>query len=105
MMPKRIVTDKLPSYGTARKQVMPRAEHRAHKGLNNRAENSHVPLRKRERMMQGFWSAGGLQRFTSVFSAVGNLFVPPQSHQSALASYLHRLWAMAAWKAATGVLA
>jgi putative transposase len=54
---------------------MPAVEHRSHKGLNNRAENSHVPLRKRERMMQGFRSVGGLQRFVAVFSAVRNLFV------------------------------
>ncbi|MBY5606457.1 DDE-type integrase/transposase/recombinase, partial [Rhizobium leguminosarum] len=58
-------------------------EHRSHKGLNNRAENSHVPLRKRERMMQGFRSVGGLQRFISVFSAVRNLFVAPHLRHSA----------------------
>ncbi len=52
--PKRIITDKLGSYGAARKQVMPGVEHRSHKGLNNRAENSHVPLRKRERIPQHF---------------------------------------------------
>jgi putative transposase len=75
--PKRIITDKMPSYAAARRQVLPRVEHRSHKGLNNRAENSHLPLRTRERMMQGFRSVGGLQRFTSVFSAGGNLFVPP----------------------------
>ena len=79
--PKRIITDKLPSYGAAKSQVMPGVEHRSHKGLNNRAENSHLPLRKRERMMQGFRSAGGLQRFTSVFSAVRNLFVLPHSNR------------------------
>jgi putative transposase len=105
MAPKRIVTDKLPSDAAARRQVMPKVEHRSHKGLNNRAENSHVPLRKRERMLQGFRSAGDLQRFTSVFSAVRNLFVPPHSHQSALATYLHRLQAMATWKAAAGAAA
>ncbi|WP_134500159.1 IS6 family transposase, partial [Microvirga pakistanensis] len=37
MVPKRIITDKLPSYGAARRKVMPRVEHRSHKGLNNRA--------------------------------------------------------------------
>ena len=105
MVPKRIITDKLPSYGAARRQVMPSVDHRSHKGLNNRAENSHLPLRKRERMMQGFRSAGGLQRFTSVFSAVRNLFVPSSPYKSALATHLHRLQAMAAWKAAAGVLA
>ncbi len=74
LTPKRIVTDKLRSYGAA--EVMHAVEHRSHKGLNNRAENSHVPLRKRERMMQGFRSVGGLQRFISIFSALRNLFVP-----------------------------
>ncbi|MNV72246.1 hypothetical protein D3C71_1653210 [compost metagenome] len=59
--PKRMITDKLLSYGAARRQVMPHVKHRSHKGLNNRAENSHVPLRKRERMMQGFRSPGGLR--------------------------------------------
>ena len=70
LAPKRIVTDKLRSYGAARRDVMSAVEHRSHKGLNNRAENSHVPLRKRERIMQGFRSVGGLQRFISVFSAL-----------------------------------
>jgi putative transposase len=103
--PRRMITDKLGSYAAARRQIMPRTEHRSHKGLNNRAENSHLPLRKRERMMQGFRSAGGLQRFTSVFSAVRNLFVPPRPTRSALATHLHRLQALAAWKAAACVLA
>ncbi len=65
-----MITDKLASYEAVGRQVMPRVEHRSHKGLNNRAENSHVSLRKRERMMQGFRSAGSLQRFTNGFSAV-----------------------------------
>jgi len=51
--PKRMITNKLRSYGAARRQVMPAVEHRSHKGLDNRAENSHLPLRKRERTMQG----------------------------------------------------
>ena len=43
LMPKRIITDKLRSYAAAKREVMPSVEHRSHKGLNNRAENSHVP--------------------------------------------------------------
>lgn len=70
LTPKRIITDKLRSYRAAKRNVMPSVEHRSHKGLNNRAENSHLPLRKRERMMQGFRSVGGLQRFVSIFSVV-----------------------------------
>ncbi len=98
--PRRMITDKLGSYAAARRQIMPAVEHRSHKGLNNRAENSHLSLRKRERVMQGFRTPGGLQRFVSVFSAVRNLFVPPRSRRSALATHLHRLNAMAAWKSA-----
>lgn len=97
--PKRMITDKLRSYGAAKRQVMPDVEHRSHKGLNNRAENSHVPLRKREQMMQGFRSPGSLQRFVSIFSALRNLFVPPRSKRSALAT--HSLQAKAEWKAIT----
>ena len=52
--PKRMVTDKLRSHGAARRQVMPTVEHRSHKGLNDRAENSHLPLRKRERSCRDF---------------------------------------------------
>ncbi len=105
LSPKRIITDKLRSYGAAKRDVMPAVEHRSHKGLNNRAENSHVPLRKRERMMQGFRSVGGLQRFISVFSAVRNLFVAPHQRHSALATHIHRIRAMAQWKAVTAAIA
>jgi putative transposase len=101
MKPKRIITDKLRSYGAARAQVMPNVEHRSHKGLNNRAENSHLPLRKRERIMQRFRSAGALQRFVSIFSAIRNLIVPPRSKRSAIGIHVHRLQAMAEWTAVT----
>ena len=105
MPPRRIVTDKLRSYGAARRDIMPTVEHRSHKGLNNRAENSHLPLRKRERTMQGFRSAGGLQRFLSIFSALRNLFVTPRHNRSALATHIHRIRAIAHWKAVTGAVA
>jgi putative transposase len=103
--PRRMITDKLGSYAAAQRQIMPAVEHRSHKGLNNRAENSHVPLRKRERAMQSFRSPGGLQRFVTVFSAVRNHFVPPRSRRSALATHLHRLDAMARWKAVADIAA
>src|SRR4051794_16230075 len=48
-VPRVMITDKLPSYGAAKGEVMPSVEHRRHKGLNNRAENSHQPTRRRER--------------------------------------------------------
>ena len=103
--PKRIITDKLGSYAAARRAVMPNVEHRSHKGLNNRAENSHVPIRNRERAMQGFRSWQGLQRFVSTFSAVRNHFVPPRSNRSALSTHLHRLKSIAEWKSVAAAAA
>jgi putative transposase len=101
--PRRVITDKLGSYAAAQRQIMPDIEHRSHKGLNNRAENSHLPFRRRERVMQGFRSPRYLQRFVNDFSAVRNLFVPLRSHRSAPAARLHRLTAMAEWKVAADI--
>jgi putative transposase len=56
--PRVMITDKLASYGAAKAEVMPSVEHRRHKGLNNRAENSHQPTRRRERQMKRFKSPG-----------------------------------------------
>ncbi|GED90826.1 hypothetical protein TNCT6_79110 [Streptomyces sp. 6-11-2] len=75
-VPRVIVTDKLRSCGAAHREAMPSVEHRSHKGLNNRAENSHQPTRQRERAMKGFRSAGGAQRFLSAFSGVSPHFRP-----------------------------
>src|SRR5215203_7475388 len=50
-VPRVMITDKLASYSAAQREVMPSVEHRRHKGLNNRAENSHQPTRRRERQM------------------------------------------------------
>jgi putative transposase len=60
--PRVMITDKLASYGAAKRDVMPAVEHRQHKGLNNRAESSHQPTRRRERQMKQFKSAGQAQR-------------------------------------------
>ncbi|KZL04994.1 Integrase core domain protein [Pseudovibrio sp. Ad26] len=98
--PKRMITDKLGSYGAARREVMPAVEHLSHKGLNNRAENSHLPLRKRERAMQKFKSPGQLQRFLATFSGLRNLFVPPRHQRSTIDIHLHRINAFSLWKQA-----
>jgi len=55
---------------------MPSVEHRQHKGLNNRAENSHQPTRQRERAMRRFKSPGHAQRFLSVFGLILDHFRP-----------------------------
>ena len=99
--PKRFITDKLRSYGAAKREIAPGVEHRSHKGLNNRAENSHLPFRKRERAMQGYRSPGSLQRFVSIHSAIRNCFFVPSRRRSALTIRYHRLEAFDVWNAAT----
>lgn len=76
--PRVMITEKLRSYGAAKREIMPGVEHRSHKGLNNRAENSHQPTRRRERIMKGFKSARHLQRFVSIHDPVANLFHFPR---------------------------
>ena len=75
--PRVLITDKLRSYGAARAKMGLRVDHRQHKGLNNRAENSHQPTRRRERIMKRFKSARQAQRFLSVHDQVANLFHIP----------------------------
>jgi putative transposase len=55
--PRVMITDKLASYGAAKRETIPGIEHRQHKGLNNRADHSHQPTRRRERQMKQFKSA------------------------------------------------
>lgn len=78
-VPRVIVTDKLRSYQAAKNEVMPSVEHRRHKGLNNRAENSHQPTRAREKIMRRFKSPGQAQRFLSAFGTI-NLHFRPRRH-------------------------
>ena len=58
------------------------AEHRSHKGLNNRAENAHQPIRRRDRIMTRFKSAQQLQRFASIHDPIANLFQISHHHIS-----------------------
>ena len=78
-----MITDKLRSYGEARNKMRMKFEHRQHKGLNNRAENSHQPKRRRERIMKRFKSARHLQRFVSIHDPIANLFHFPRNVHNA----------------------
>jgi transposase-like protein len=72
--PKLLTTDKLGSYGSAFRQLRLTCHHEQGLRKNNRAENSHQPVRRRERKMQRFKSAGSAQRFLSIHAAVHNTF-------------------------------
>jgi transposase-like protein len=72
--PTRIVTDKLRSYHVAFGKLGLSAEHIDKKRANNRAENSHQPVRRRERKQQRFKSPGSAQRFLNIHSATYNTF-------------------------------
>jgi putative transposase len=73
-VPRVIVTDKLKSYAAAKREILPHVEHRQSRYLNNRAEVSHQPTRRRERQMQRFKSARHAQRFLSIHSRIHNHF-------------------------------
>ncbi len=75
-VPRVVITDKLASYGAAMRVLLPGVEHRRHKGLNNRAENSHQPTRERERRMRRFKSPGHAQRFLAAYGPIAAHFRP-----------------------------
>jgi putative transposase len=75
-VPRVIVTDKLRSYGVAKRQLLPGVEHRQSRYLNNRAENSHRPTRRRERQMQRFKSLDQAQTFLSAHAFIQGHFHP-----------------------------
>ncbi|GHO62821.1 hypothetical protein KSC_017130 [Ktedonobacter sp. SOSP1-52] len=79
-VPRVIITDKLASYGAAKKDIMPGVEHRQHKGLKNQAENSHQPTRQCEPTMRRFKSPGHAQRFLSTFGLISDHFRPKRHH-------------------------
>ena len=78
-----IITDKLKSYGAAKREIFPGVEHRQHRYLNNRAENSHQPTRQRERRMPGLQSPGQAQRFLAADGPIAPHFRPRRHRLSA----------------------
>jgi putative transposase len=99
--PDQIVTDKLGSYGAARRDLGLSARHEQGLRKNNRAENSHQPVRRRERKQQRFKSAGSAQRFLSAHAAVHNTFNLQRHLISRRTLRAFRTEAAQAWQIAT----
>ena len=80
---RRLVTDRLRSYGVAQREVLPEVKHRTSRYLNNRAENSHRPTRRRERQMQRFKSPRQAQRLLSSHAMIYGHFRPRRNLMTA----------------------
>src|SRR5258705_12974782 len=102
VVPKLLTTDKLGSYGAAFRHLRLACPHEQGLRMNNRAENSHQVVRRRERKMQRFKSAGSAQRFLSCHAAVRNIFYLQRHLISRSTLRTFRAEAMAHWQAAVG---
>jgi putative transposase len=101
VQPIRIVTDKLKSYGSAFRDLRLSHIHDSGHRLNNRAESSHVPIRRRERKMQRFKSQGSAQIFRSAYGPIYNLFNVQRHLISRNTLRTFRNLAMAEWQTVT----
>ena len=96
--PEVVVTDRLRSYGAALKEIGATARQETGRWLNNRAENSHLPFRRRERAMQRFRRLRSLQMFVSIHASVTNHFNLERSLSSRSNFKLNRTAALAEWR-------
>jgi putative transposase len=101
-VPRVIITDQLRSYGAAKREMLPSVEHRQHRYLNNRAENSHQPTRQRERRMQGFKSPGHAQRFLAAYGPIAQHFRPRRHRLPARVYRQAMTQRFQAWREVTG---
>jgi putative transposase len=99
--PFRMITDKLKSYGAARRTVLPGVTHDTGQYANNRAELSHQPTRLRERQMRRFKSSRQAQRFLSAHGLITNLFRVGRQHLRSSNHRLLRSRSFAIWRTIT----
>jgi len=104
-VPRVIVTDTRASYGAARREVLPRVEHRQHQRLHNRAEHAHQPTRERERRMRRFKRPGHAQRFLAAYGPLAGHCRPRRHRLTALVYRRQRADACTTWREVTGVAA
>jgi len=96
--PKSLVTDEIRSYGAAMKEIGNAEVQETGRWLNNRAENSHQPLRRRERAMSRFRQMRTLQKFAAVHSSVFNHFNQDRSLNHRPIFKERRSAALAEWR-------
>ena len=96
--PQIIVTDKLRSYAAAMKIIGNADRQETGRWLNNRAENSHLPFRRRERAMLRFRLMRSLQKFATVHSSVHNHFIQERHLYSRANFKLNRAAALTEWR-------
>jgi transposase-like protein len=101
--PTEWVTGECPAYGAALRDLQLKARHVRDKQSNNRAESSHVPVRRRERKLQGFKSPRSAQRFLTMHAATYNNFNVRRHLIIARTHRLLRAEAFAAWRDAGAV--
>ena len=92
------MTDKLRSYGAALKELGGAGRQETGRWVNNRAENSHLPFRRRERAMLRFRRMRSLQKFCAVHASVSNHFNQERSLSSRSFFKLNRTAALAEWR-------
>ena len=97
-----IVTDKLRSYAAARRRILPGVEHRQSRYLNNRAEVSHQPVRRRERQMRRSRSPRHAQRFPSIHSRIDHHFQLRHHRLTASGCRAARYVALQVWRDVAG---
>ena len=99
--PTAVLTDEQQSYSAALGDLGMKDKHITGGRSNNRAENSHLPIRQRERRMQRFKSAGSAQRFLSAHAAIYNTFNVQRHLISRRTLRQFRTEAMKAWQVVT----
>jgi len=100
-VPRVLITDKLASYGAAKREVLPSVEHRQHQRRNNRAEHAHQPTRERERRMRRCKRPGHAQRFLAAYGPIAAHPRPRRHRLTAAACRQTRAERCATWRTVT----
>jgi putative transposase len=98
-----LITDTPQSFAAAKREIMPRVVHRQHKGLNNRAEISHQPTRRRELIMKRFKSPRQVEKSLSTHDQIANVFSRRPNRDTAARFHIARRQGFTTWAEIRGV--